>query len=49
VEHGVWEDYYLDGTLRWREHRYQGRLKGLNTMWNAQGIITDKFYHLVIR
>ena len=47
--HGVWEGYYSNGTLRWREHWHHGEQKGLATLWDTQGGITDKWYHLVIR
>ena len=47
--HGVSEWYRSDGTQGWRGNYHYGVRKGLATVWDSQGKITDKTYHLVIR
>jgi antitoxin component YwqK of YwqJK toxin-antitoxin module len=47
--HGVWERYHSDGTLWWEEKWHHGVRKGLATLWDFQGRIDSKKYHLVIR
>jgi antitoxin component YwqK of YwqJK toxin-antitoxin module len=47
--HGLWEGYWPDGTLGWRGNYHHGVKKGLAKVWDSQGGITGKRYHLVIR
>ena len=37
--HGVWEWYYSDGTLRWKEHWHHGKLHGVSEVYYSNGTL----------
>ena len=49
-QHGVWEHYYADGTLWWRERYHHGKPYGVSELYYYYGGTTlNKCYHLSVR
>jgi antitoxin component YwqK of YwqJK toxin-antitoxin module len=47
--HGVWEDYYTDGTLWWKCHFHHRKLHGLWEVYREDGTPYLKRYFLTIK
>jgi hypothetical protein len=48
-EHGVWEDYWANGTLWWRRHYLHGKGYGLSEWYKRTGTLRTKEYFLTIK
>jgi antitoxin component YwqK of YwqJK toxin-antitoxin module len=44
--HGVWEDYYTDGTLWWRTHYRHGKEHGVREGYCKDGTLVLREQHL---
>ena len=44
--HGVWEHYWSNGTLWWREHYYQGKFHGICEHYHSDGTLSWRYRYL---
>jgi antitoxin component YwqK of YwqJK toxin-antitoxin module len=48
--HGIWKNYWPDGTLRWRGRYLHGRWDGLWKWYHLDNSIRGyKYYYLIIK
>jgi antitoxin component YwqK of YwqJK toxin-antitoxin module len=48
--HGLWEDYYSDGTLGWRGHFHHGKWHGVWETYRSDGTLRRRVhYHHGVR
>jgi antitoxin component YwqK of YwqJK toxin-antitoxin module len=47
--HGVWEDYWLDGSPKWRGYYLHGKSHGVREYYQPDGTLLDKSYYLNVK
>jgi antitoxin component YwqK of YwqJK toxin-antitoxin module len=45
-QHGLWENYWPDGTLWWKGHYHHGKLHGLSERYYKNGTIVWRYRFL---